>query len=72
MSLLSEGEKEYIVQGVEQGLRTDGRGLLEFRALQFELGIIPQASGSARLHLGPTDVIVAVKVRCLVGLCSLQ
>lgn len=62
MPLLSDAEVLYIAQGIEQGVRTDGRGCSDYRPLEFELGVIPQASGSARLHLGTTDVLVGVKV----------
>jgi hypothetical protein len=52
----------YIAQGIELGIRSDGRGSLDCRPLELELGLIAQAHGSARLHLGRTDVIVGVKV----------
>lgn len=58
----SVGEQSYITQGVEHGVRCDGRGCEDFRTVRIELGPIVQASGSARLKLGGTDVIVAVKV----------
>lgn len=32
------------------------------RPVELQLGVIAQAAGSARLHLGATDVIVGVKV----------
>ena len=52
----------YLSQGIELGIRSDGRGCLDCRPLELELGLIAQANGSARLHLGRTDVIVGVKV----------
>lgn len=66
MADTSFGERVWIVQGVEQDLRTDGRGRLGYRPLGVEANIIAQADGSARLHLGATDVIVGVKV-CLLN-----
>lgn len=62
MTDTSFGERVWIVQGVEQDLRTDGRSRLNFRPLGVEANIIAQADGSARLHLGATDVLVGVKV----------
>jgi len=62
MADTSFGERVWIVQGVEQDLRTDGRSRLSYRPLGVEANIIAQADGSARLHLGATDVLVGVKV----------
>ena len=67
-TLLSAAEKEYIEQGVEQDIRNDGRGRLDYRPIEVQLGLIAQASGSARLRLGKTDVVVGVKVR---GACRI-
>ena len=53
----------YIAEGIELGIRSDGRSCLDCRPLELELGLIAQANGSARLHLGRTDVIVGIKVR---------
>lgn len=63
-SAASAGEVAYTVGGVGEGLRADGRGREDFRAPDLELGVIQQATGSARFRLGGTDVLVAVKVRC--------
>ncbi|CAN6330809.1 unnamed protein product [Urochloa humidicola] len=58
---LSEGEKHFIRGGIAQDIRTDGRRRLQFRALSVETGVIPQASGSARVRLGATEIIASVK-----------
>ncbi len=58
----SQAEVDYCVLSVEKGLRLDGRQATDFRPLEVELSPIAQASGSARLRLGSTDVIVGVKV----------
>ncbi|CAM8935769.1 unnamed protein product [Rhodiola kirilowii] len=58
---LSAGEKHFIQGGIAQDLRTDGRKRLGFRPISVETGIIPQASGSARVRIGATDVIASVK-----------
>eukprot|EP00878_Enallax_costatus_P003984 GHUV01004207.1.p1 GENE.GHUV01004207.1~~GHUV01004207.1.p1 ORF type:complete len:283 (+),score=74.05 GHUV01004207.1:155-1003(+) len=62
MADTSLGERIYIVQGIEQNIRTDGRSRRDYRPLEFETNVIAQADGSARLHLGSTDVLVGVKV----------
>jgi hypothetical protein len=62
MADISLGERIYIVQGIEQDVRTDGRSRAQYRPLELEANVVAQADGSARLHLGPTDVLVGVKV----------
>tara|TARA_B100000524_G_scaffold48875_1_gene23073 strand:+ start:246 stop:1199 length:954 start_codon:yes stop_codon:yes gene_type:complete len=58
--MLSSAEVTYTLQGIEQDLREDGRSRLDYRCITVEVGIFPQASGSARLQLGATDVLVGV------------
>ncbi|KAL3632091.1 hypothetical protein CASFOL_025075 [Castilleja foliolosa] len=58
---LSLGEQNFIKGGIAQDLRTDGRKRLAYRPFSIETGVIPQASGSARVKLGATDVIASVK-----------
>lgn len=60
--MLSLVEKDYIRQGVDQGFRSDGRSCIDYRQPRLELGVIPQADGSARCRLGDgTDVLANVK-----------
>nr|XP_016458625.1 PREDICTED: exosome complex component RRP42-like [Nicotiana tabacum] len=58
---LSIGEKNFIKGGIAQDMRNDGRKRLAYRPIYVETGVIPQANGSARIKLGPTDVIAGVK-----------
>ena len=63
---ISNAEREYIVGGVVDDLRNDGRGRLDYRQITIDLGVVPQSSGSARVRLGiipreTPDVIVAAK-----------
>ncbi|PIN11076.1 Exosomal 3'-5' exoribonuclease complex, subunit Rrp42 [Handroanthus impetiginosus] len=58
---LSLGEQNFIKGGIAQDLRTDGRKRISYRPIFVETGVIPQASGSARVKLGGTDVIASVK-----------
>jgi exosome complex component RRP42 len=60
-TLIGEAEHRYIISGAEQNCRNDGRQRQDIRRADVELGVIPNATGSARVRLGGTDVIVAVK-----------
>jgi exosome complex component RRP42 len=62
MEHLSDGEHAYVVAGAAAGIRSDGRRVLERRAVSLETGILPTASGSARARIGGgvTDVLVGV------------
>lgn len=59
--LLSSSEKEYITLGVKANIRADGRKRLDFRHFVLDTDTIPQAAGSARVHLGATDILVSIK-----------
>lgn len=63
MIRVSPSEKKYIIEGVSQNIRCDGRGRLDFRCVTVESGFLPQANGSSRVTLvnDSTDVIAAVK-----------
>ena len=61
---LSAPERAFLLQGIEQGMREDGRGRHDFRSFELETGLAPQTNGSARL-LCPhahTDIMVGVKL----------
>lgn len=64
MDRISESERAFIVSGVEEGLRADGRSRHDIRSFDVETGVAPQANGSARLRCAQsnTDVFVAVKL----------
>lgn len=59
---LSVGEKTFILHGVDADCRNDGRNRCEYRPMELETGLLPQSHGSARLRIGKTDVLVAVRV----------
>lgn len=46
-----------------KGVRLDGRGLLDYRPVSIETGIIEKANGSAKVRIGNTEVIAGVKVQ---------
>jgi len=62
MSLLTRVKQKQIAQQIEAGKRLDGRGLTDYRELTVEEGLIERAEGSARVHLGKTEVLVGVKI----------
>lgn len=59
--LLSDAEKTYILRGAEDNFRSDGRKRLDYRPMDLETDVVSHASGSARLRLANTDVLVGVK-----------
>jgi exosome complex component RRP42 len=54
--------RNQMIELLAQGKRLNGRGLLDYRAIKIETGIIPKASGSARVTIGDTQVIAGIKV----------
>ncbi|XP_050311780.1 exosome complex component RRP42 isoform X1 [Anthonomus grandis grandis] len=59
---LSEAEKTFILHGVSENFRVDGRDREGYRPMELETDIVQHAFGSARLRLANTDVLVAVKI----------
>uniref|UniRef100_A0A663DWG1 Ribosomal RNA-processing protein 42 n=1 Tax=Aquila chrysaetos chrysaetos TaxID=223781 RepID=A0A663DWG1_AQUCH len=59
--VLSEAEKLYIVHGIQEDLRVDGRGCEDYRCAEVETDVVSNTSGSARVKLGHTDILVGVK-----------
>ncbi|GAM17782.1 hypothetical protein SAMD00019534_009570 [Acytostelium subglobosum LB1] len=58
---ISPSETYYIQQGVENGVRADGRTRLDYRHFELDVGEIAHACGSARILLDNTHVIVGIK-----------
>lgn len=59
--MVSKAEREYLVECMEHDVRPDGRANDAYRTLSIATGFLAQASGSARVLLGSTDVVVGVK-----------
>lgn len=59
---LCEAEKTFILHGVADNFRVDGRDREGYRPMELETDIVQHAFGSARLRLANTDVLVAVKL----------
>lgn len=58
---LSETEQIFVVHGVQENFRNDGRSNGDYRPIILETDLINNTSGSARVRLGNTDVLVGVK-----------
>ncbi|ABK78157.1 RNase PH-related exoribonuclease [Cenarchaeum symbiosum A] len=63
VTVIDELKRAKIAALLERGERIDGRRLDEPRKLTIETNAIPKAEGSARVHLGRTDVVTGVKVQ---------
>lgn len=50
-AVLSSFERTFIIGGVEQDFRSDGRSCQDYRHFEVETGIVSNTSGSARLRL---------------------
>ena len=64
---VSEAEKVYVLHGVQEDIRVDGRRRGDLRPLMVESDLVTHTSGSAHLRLANTDVLVGVKVRPSTG-----
>lgn len=51
MAYLSRWEREYIVSGVNEDFRADGRCCKDYRNFTLETGVVSNTSGSARIKL---------------------
>ena len=60
--LIADLKRSRIEKLLASGKRLDGRHLEEPRELRIEKGLVKTAEGSARVHLGKTDVLVGVKI----------
>uniref|UniRef100_A0AAY4BRY7 Exosome component 7 n=1 Tax=Denticeps clupeoides TaxID=299321 RepID=A0AAY4BRY7_9TELE len=58
---VSEAEKVYILHGVRDDLRVDGRGCEDYRHMDIETDVVSNTDGSAKVSLGYSDVLVGVK-----------
>jgi exosome complex component RRP42 len=55
-------KRDHIAKLLSKGIRADGRKFEEMRPITIEKEYIRSAEGSARVHLGNTDVIVGIKL----------
>jgi exosome complex component RRP42 len=61
-SMFSYSTRKQIVKLISTGKRLDGRDLTDFRNIQIDKGLIQKAEGSAKIHLGKTEVLTGVKI----------
>ncbi|XP_053322999.1 exosome complex component RRP42 [Spea bombifrons] len=59
--VLSEAEKAYILHGIQDDLRVDGRACEDYRCIEVETEVVSNTTGSARVKIGHTDVLVGIK-----------
>ena len=60
--VIADLKRDHIIKLLGKGMRGDGRKFDEVRPLTVEKNYIASAEGSARVHLGNTDVVVGVKL----------
>jgi exosome complex component RRP42 len=60
-SIIVRVKKKQIAELIAKEKRLDGRGLSDYREIEVEQGVIEKAEGSARVHLGKTEVMVGIK-----------
>ncbi len=60
--VVSDLTRNHLHRLASTGKRIDGRAPDEFRPLTIEKGYVGSAEGSARVHLGSTDVLVGIKM----------
>ena len=60
--VISEILRDYIHNSLEEGKRIDGRGYDDYRPITIETNVIESAEGSARVHIGNTDVLAGIKM----------
>ncbi|CAH1779932.1 unnamed protein product, partial [Owenia fusiformis] len=59
--LMSEAERTFILHGIQDNVRSDGRGCEDYRPIELETEVVSNANGSARVRLANSDVLVGVK-----------
>lgn len=62
MDILDEVKKDFIRDLIAKGKRPDERAFDDYRQITIEKGAIPSAEGSARVHMGQTQVLVGIKM----------
>jgi exosome complex component RRP42 len=62
MEILDEIRKDYVRDLMQKGKRADERGLGDYRKIEIQRDPMSSAEGSAIVHLGKTQVLVAAKL----------
>ena len=61
-AILGDSEKWFVIHGIQDDFRTDGRSCEDYRHIELETGIISNAHGSSKIRLGNTELLVSAKV----------
>ncbi|KAI3650483.1 hypothetical protein MP228_003964 [Amoeboaphelidium protococcarum] len=60
--MISVAEQNFILDGIEQGVRQDGRSNQKTRNFTIQNGVLPQCNGSARvLNADGTEILVSIR-----------
>jgi len=59
--ILSKEEKYFITSGIADNFRNDGRSCSDYRSVTVEIGVVTSASGSAKIRVAGTHVLVGIK-----------
>ncbi|MCD6511829.1 MAG: exosome complex protein Rrp42 [Thaumarchaeota archaeon] len=62
-AIVDKLRRKRMLELLAEGKRIDGRGPLDYRKLEVEIGAIEKAEGSALVTLGNTKVVAGVKVK---------
>lgn len=58
---ISDAERQFLLDGISQERRNDGRGCYDYRGIVFEMEPLSLANTSCRFRAGETEILVAVK-----------
>ncbi|KAF8795904.1 exosome complex component RRP42-like [Argiope bruennichi] len=59
--ILPEAEKIYIIHGIQENIRSDGRSNLDYRTIELETDVIANCNGSCLLKIADTKLLAGVK-----------
>jgi exosome complex component RRP42 len=62
LEVIAEIKRDHIKKLLESGKRQDGRGLDDFRKIEFQRDVYANADGSAQISMGGTQVAAGVKL----------
>ena len=60
--IISDGERKFIIDGIRNNIRNDGRCRLDIDPFTIELDVLPYCIASAKVTLHSTQVIVGCKL----------
>ncbi|KAH7650126.1 hypothetical protein FG379_003206 [Cryptosporidium bovis] len=63
--LISDSERLFLEDGIEQGIRNDGRNLTDFRGISIDLDVVSTSNGSSRIKNDELEIMVTIKCEVL-------